>query len=104
MVIEESSVVAAAGNAAKFWQTRGGFKAEVLDTIKVGQIHFSYSGDVQLLHSFFNKNKEEKTKNEDISYIQKYLTNIDDKFFDINNYIVKEEKCKCSGELISVEH
>jgi len=57
MVIEESSVVAAAGNAAKFWQTRGGFKAEVLDTIKVGQIHFSYSGDVQLLHSFFNKNK-----------------------------------------------
>jgi len=57
MVIEESSVVAASGNAAKFWQTRGGFKAEVLDTIKVGQIHFSYSGDVKLLHSFFNKNK-----------------------------------------------
>jgi hydroxymethylglutaryl-CoA reductase len=57
MVIEESSVVAAAGNAAKFWQTRGGFKAEVLDTIKVGQIHFSYSGDVKLLYSFFNKNK-----------------------------------------------
>ena len=57
-----------------------------------------------ILHSFFNKNKEEKSTNEDISYIQKYLTNVDDSFFDINNYIVKQEKCKCSGELISVEH
>jgi hypothetical protein len=57
-----------------------------------------------ILHSFFNKTKEEKTKKEDVSYIQKYLTNVDDTFFDINNYIVKQEKCKCSGELISVEH
>jgi hypothetical protein len=57
-----------------------------------------------ILHSFFNKNKEEDTKNEDVSYIQKYLTNIDDSFFDINNYVIKQEKCKCSGELISVEH
>ena len=30
MTIEESSVVAAASNAAKFWMERGGFKAEVL--------------------------------------------------------------------------
>ncbi len=57
MVIEESSVVAAAGNAAKFWQTRGGFEAEVLNTIKVGQIHFLYRGDIQLLHLFFDENK-----------------------------------------------
>jgi len=57
-----------------------------------------------ILHSFFNKNKKEKSTKEDISYIQKYLTNVDDSFFDINNYIVKQEKCKCSGELISVEH
>ena len=34
-----------------------------------------------ILHSFFNKNKEEKSKKEDISYIQKYLTNVDDSFF-----------------------
>lgn len=57
-----------------------------------------------ILHSFFNKNKEEDSKNEDVSYIQKYLTNVDDSFFDINNYIIKQENCKCSGELISVEH
>mgnify|MGYP003602188414 FL=1 len=30
MVIEESSVVAAAAKSAKFWSTRGGFKATVL--------------------------------------------------------------------------
>ena len=57
MVIEESSVVAAAGNAAKFWQQRGGFHAEVLNTFKVGQVHFMYKGNPDLLHSFFNKNK-----------------------------------------------
>ena len=57
MVIEESSVIAAAGNAAKFWSTRGGFHAEVLDTIKVGQIHFLFEGNSDLLRSFFRKNK-----------------------------------------------
>ena len=40
MVIEESSVVAAASSAAKFWQERGGFHAEVLGTVKLGQVHF----------------------------------------------------------------
>jgi hydroxymethylglutaryl-CoA reductase len=29
MAIEESSVVAAASKAAKFWSTRGGFKATI---------------------------------------------------------------------------
>ena len=45
MVIEESSVVAAASSAAKFWMQRGGFHAEVLSTVKIGQVHFLYSGD-----------------------------------------------------------
>ena len=31
MAIEESSVVAAAANAAKFWATKGGFKARVFE-------------------------------------------------------------------------
>ena len=57
MVIEESSVVAAASNAAKFWLNRGGFKAEVLDTLKVGQVHFLFNGDPKIIHSFFKKNK-----------------------------------------------
>ncbi|MBY5959705.1 hydroxymethylglutaryl-CoA reductase, degradative [Membranicola marinus] len=44
MVIEESSVVAAASNAAKFWMQRGGFEARVLRSEKVGQIHFYWDG------------------------------------------------------------
>ena len=58
MVIEESSVVAAAGNAAKFWLNKGGFKAVVIDTLKVGQVHFLYKGNPKLLYAFFEKNKK----------------------------------------------
>ncbi|KAB7528208.1 hydroxymethylglutaryl-CoA reductase, degradative [Flagellimonas olearia] len=53
MAIEESSVVAAASKAAKFWLDRGGFKAKVIDTEKVGQVHFIYRGDAQKLQRFF---------------------------------------------------
>ena len=57
MVIEESSVVAAAASAAKYWSDKGGFKAEVLGTKKVGQVHFSWKGDTALLKSNFEKIK-----------------------------------------------
>jgi hydroxymethylglutaryl-CoA reductase len=53
MAIEESSVVAAAAKAAKFWSTRGGFNATVLNTEKIGQVHFIYKGDESKLSSFF---------------------------------------------------
>ncbi len=52
MVIEESSVVAAASKAAKFWHSRGGYIAKVLDTEKVGQVHFMFHGDKEALHRF----------------------------------------------------
>ncbi|MEM1123207.1 MAG: hydroxymethylglutaryl-CoA reductase, degradative [Bacteroidota bacterium] len=55
MVTEESSVVAAVSKAAKFWMNRGGFKAEILGTKKVGQLHFSWSGDVEKLHQVFEE-------------------------------------------------
>ena len=58
MVIEESSVVAAASLVAKFWSTRGGFKAEVLSTTKIGQVHFMYTGDKNELIQYFNSKKE----------------------------------------------
>ncbi|MFT5861844.1 MAG: hydroxymethylglutaryl-CoA reductase [Flavobacteriales bacterium] len=54
MAIEESSVVAAASKAAKFWGDRGGFKTTVLGTTKVGQVHFTYTGDKSVLADFFN--------------------------------------------------
>ncbi|MBQ8958665.1 MAG: hypothetical protein IJ057_09255 [Bacteroidales bacterium] len=53
MVIEESSVVAAASAAAKFWGERGGFHAEVVDMRKVGQVHFGWSGDKEKLIALF---------------------------------------------------
>jgi len=53
MAIEESSVVAAASKAAKFWAARGGFKATIIDTEKIGQVHFNFNGDAEKLQSFF---------------------------------------------------
>ena len=53
MAIEESSVVAAASKAAKFWFDRGGFKAEVLSTTKIGQVHYIYTGNPEKLKEYF---------------------------------------------------
>ena len=58
MVIEESSVVAAASKSAKFWSTRGGFKTSVINTEKIGQVHFIYKGDAAKLNTFFETNKQ----------------------------------------------
>lgn len=57
MVIEESSVVAAAAKAAKFWSTRGGFKTSVIATEKIGQVHFLFQGSHEKLQPFFDKIK-----------------------------------------------
>jgi hydroxymethylglutaryl-CoA reductase len=57
MVIEESSVVAAAAKSAKYWSTRGGFKATVLNTEKIGQVHFIFKGESEKLQVFFNSVK-----------------------------------------------
>ncbi len=45
MVIEESSVIAAASSSAKFWAERGGFHAEVVSSEKLGQVHFIWKGN-----------------------------------------------------------
>ncbi|KAA5820595.1 hydroxymethylglutaryl-CoA reductase, degradative [Algibacter amylolyticus] len=57
MAIEESSVVAAASKAAKFWLERGGFKTTVISTTKIGQVHFNYKGDFEKLKQFFDQVK-----------------------------------------------
>lgn len=57
MATEESSVVAAASKAAKFWLDRGGFKAEVISTTKIGQVHFMYHGDDLELQQYFEEVK-----------------------------------------------
>lgn len=45
MVTEESSVVAAASAAAKFWYVKGGFIAKVRSMLKSGQVYFRWSGE-----------------------------------------------------------
>ena len=57
MVTEESSVIAAASKAAKFWLKKGGFKAEVISTIKIGQVHFIFKGNFKDLKEYFENIK-----------------------------------------------
>jgi len=54
MVIEESSVIAAAAKSAKLWSDIGGFKAKVISKIKTGQVYFIYTGNKETITSYFN--------------------------------------------------
>lgn len=58
MVIEESSVVAAASHSAKFWFSHGGFKTEIVGTEKVGQVHFLWKDNFKLLKYKFPELKQ----------------------------------------------
>ena len=58
MATEESSVVAAACKSAKFWAKRGGFKTEIIDLIKTGQVHFKYDGNKEKIFKFFKQIKK----------------------------------------------
>jgi hydroxymethylglutaryl-CoA reductase len=59
MAIEESSVVAAMAKTGKFWMDKGGFKAEVISTTKIGQVHFLFKGNVDALKAAFPTIKKE---------------------------------------------
>lgn len=54
MAIEESSVVAAACNSAKFWKENGGFSAQIIKKEKNGQIHFFFKGKKVELEKYFS--------------------------------------------------
>ncbi len=82
MAIEESSVVAAASKAAKFWLDRGGFKTSVLGTEKIGQVHFIYNGDKAKLYSFFEK--------------------IESSFYDTSKHLTKKMEAR-GGGILSIE-
>jgi len=58
MVIEESSVVAAASKSAKFWYQLGGFHYKIDETEKVGQVHFLWHEDLEKLEAHFEELKE----------------------------------------------
>lgn len=52
-VTEESSVVAAASKAAKYWATKGGFRAVVESMTKKGQVHFTWNGNPDRILEIF---------------------------------------------------
>ncbi|MBI2602735.1 MAG: hydroxymethylglutaryl-CoA reductase, degradative [Deltaproteobacteria bacterium] len=57
MVTEESSVVAAASKGAKLWAERGGFQAEIVNTLKVGHVHLKSSAPFAMLSEFFETSR-----------------------------------------------
>ncbi|MFT7611763.1 MAG: hydroxymethylglutaryl-CoA reductase [Parvicellaceae bacterium] len=59
MAIEESSVIAASAKSATFWLERGGFKATVINTNKVGHVHFLWKGDQSNLMDWFQKHQNQ---------------------------------------------
>lgn len=92
MVIEESSVVAAASKAAKFWLDRGGFKTEILGTEKVGQVHFIYRGNTKKLSDFFIALKPELLKS-----VSSITQNMEKRGGGINNIELRDLSNKMEG-------
>ncbi len=54
MAIEESSVVAAASHAARFWADQGGFHVKEISTVKLGHVYFRWFGDPDILQERWN--------------------------------------------------
>lgn len=71
MVIEESSVVAAASASAKFWMSRGGFHTKIEGITKLGQIHFLWNDDPAILISYFHIAREKLL--DDVQGIEKNM-------------------------------
>ena len=107
MVIEESSVVAACANSAKFWLNRGGFKTTVIGTEKVGHVHFMAEIKPEVLSDFFEINKElilnstmELTKNMEKRGGGIRSISLIDKTSDLDNYFqikLNVETCDAMG-------
>jgi hydroxymethylglutaryl-CoA reductase len=108
MVIEESSVVAAAAKSANFWFDKGGFKATVKSTVKIGHVHFTWDGgQFDLLKNFITSiNQKFYSETQSITAnMQKrgggiLAIDLKDKTQDIPNYYqleVKFETCDSMG-------
>ena len=65
LVTEESSVVAALSNSSKFWFERGGFKSNIINNLKNGQIHFLFKGRKESLEQLLSDNELDLIKSTD---------------------------------------
>jgi hydroxymethylglutaryl-CoA reductase len=73
VVIEESSVVAAASKAASFWAQRGGFQTLHISTRKKGQLHFTFSGNGNTLKERWTEIESEIRKG--VSHLTQNMEN-----------------------------
>lgn len=80
MAIEESSVVAAAAKSANFWHDKGGFKASVKSTTKIGHVHFLWKGD-------------------DTPALAEFISKINHKFYEETELITKNMRARGGGIL-----
>lgn len=55
MAIEESSVIAAASHAARFWAERGGFRVVQISTVKLGHVYFRWMVDQRFLKDHWDQ-------------------------------------------------
>lgn len=62
MVTEESSVLAAAASAGKFWSENGSFHSKIISTIKRGQIYFTWTGNLTDLQQVLPELREKLVK------------------------------------------
>ena len=108
MAVEESSVVAAAAKSANFWHQKGGFKADVLSTTKIGHVHFLWEGEnAKMLNEFIaNINTQFYTESDGITQNMRKRgggildIKLVDKTADIPNYYQLEaefETCDSMG-------
>ena len=92
-------------------------KAETSYLLNNSQYIFEYFEDKKniaecknkktLLEHFFNSNSSiDEFKSKEISYVDKYLNNINESSLDVNNYITPSDVCRfCrKGDLIPLEH
>ena len=81
---------------------------KINDIKKNKKDYYLNNSKTKLLNTFFkiNTNDAEQPNVPNKDYIQKYLSNLDESFIDINKFIVETDICKyCrKGELIPIDH
>lgn len=103
LVIEESSVVAAASSSARFWTDHGGFHAEVIDMIKIGQVHFLWPGRRKKLLKHFEELKKrfvESTKEITAKMEERGGGVLDFELIDMTNKIADYYQIKVSFDTV----
>ena len=59
----------------------------------------------KILHSFFNKKEQNSRKKKNMNDVVKYLEGVDQKYLNIENYVLNHEACsRCGGELVPVDY